>query len=146
MDTVSVKWIYPPEMQDGQWEDNSGNRRVVVRFVGSSDGTGETDVKKVDLDLLKTQTGKVPKKTVIEEIHWHVFGMTVVLEWDRAPHAEIIRINENGVENNGHMCWKEYGGYVDPGDDDGTGDILLTSTNCTSGDSYDITLTLRLKD
>ena|SRR3990167_9073451 len=146
MDTTAVKWIYPPDMQDGQWDEKSGNRRVVVRLTGVSDGTGETDVRKVDLDLLKTQNGKIPQRTVVEEIKWHVFGMTVVLEWDRSPHAEIIRINENGVENNGHMCWRDVGGNVDPGLDDDTGDILLTSTNCTSGDNYDITLTLRLKD
>ena len=144
--TVSVKWLYPPDMQDGGWDDKSGNRRVVVRLTGSSDGTGETDVRKVDLDLLKTPNGKVPQRTVVEEIMWHVFGMTVVLEWDRTPHAEIIRINENGVEINGHMCWKDTGGNLDPGLDDATGDILLTSTNATSGDNYDITLTLRLKD
>jgi len=145
-DTVAVKWIYPPDMQDGGWDDKSGNRRVVVRLTGSSDGTGETDVVKIDLDLLKTPSGKVPQRTVVEEIKWHVFGMTCVLEWDRTPHAEIIRINENGVENNGHMCWKDEGGNLDPGLDDATGDILLTTTNVTSGDNYDITLTLRLKE
>jgi len=145
-DNVAVQWIYPPDMQDGQWEEKSGNRRVVVRLTGVSDGTGETDVRKVDLDLLKTPNGNVPKRTAVESIEYHVFGMTVVLEWERTPHAEIIRLNENGVENTGSKSWEKYGGYVDPGLDDATGDILLTSTNMTSGDNYDITLTLRLKD
>ena len=145
-DTVSVKWIYPPDMQDGGWDEKSGNRRVIVRFIGSSDGTGETDVRKVDLDLLKTPNAKVPQRTAVEHIQWHVFGLTCVLEWDRTPHAEIIRINENGTESSGEMSWEKTGGYIDPGLDDATGDILLTTTNCTSGDSYDITMALRLKD
>lgn len=145
-DTVAVQWIYPPDMQDGQWDEKSGNRRVVVRFTGTSDGTGETDVVKVDLDLLKTPSGKVPKRTAVESIDWTVFGMTCVLEWDRAPHAEIARINENASDHSGHLDWAKYGGYVDPGSDDGTGDILLTTTNMASGDNYDITMTLRLKD
>jgi len=146
MDITSIQWIYPPDMQDSQWDEKSGNRRVVVRLVGVSDGTGETDVVKVDLDLLKTPSGNVPKRTVIESVQYYVFGMTCVLEWDRAPRAEIIRINQSGASDGGGKSWASVGGYVDPGSDDGTGDILLTTTNCTIGDNYDITLSLRLKD
>ena len=145
-DTVAIQWVYPPDMQDTQWDEKSGNRRVIVRFIGMSDGTGETDVVKVDLDLLKTSSGNVPKRTVIESIQYYVFGMTCVLEWDRAPRAEIIRINQSGASDGGGKSWASVGGYVDPGSDDGTGDILLTTTNCTIGDNYDITLSLRLKD
>jgi len=145
-DTVAIQWIYPPDMQDTQGDEKSGNRRVVVRLVGVSDGTGETDVVKVDLDLLKTPSGNVPKRTVIESIQYYVFGMTCVLEWDRAPRAEIIRINQSGASDGGGKSWASVGGYVDPGSDDGTGDILLTTTNCTIGDNYDITLSLRHKD
>ena len=146
MDITSVQWIYPPDMQDSQWDEKSGNRRVVVKLVGVSDGTGETDVVKVDLDLLKTPSGNVPKRTVIESVQYYVFGMTCVLEWDRAPRAEIIRINQSGASDGGGKSWASVGGYVDPGPDDGTGDILLTTTNCTNEDNYDITLSLRLKD
>ncbi len=145
-DNVAVQWIYPPDMQDGDWDEKSGNRRVVVRLTGTSDGTGETDAVKVDLDLLKTPAGKVPRKTAVEFIKWSVFGMTCTLEWDRAPHTEIIRINDNGLTDTGEVSWEKYGGYVDPGDDDGTGDVILTSTNVANGDNYDITLGLRLKD
>ena len=145
-DTVAVRWIYPPDMQDGDWDEKSGNKKVIVRLVGVSDGTGETDVVKVDLSLLKTTSGKVPGRTAVEKIDYHVFGETVVLEWDRTPHEEIIRLNANGVEISGCKDWTETGGYVDRGGDDGTGDILLTCTNMTAGDNYDITLCLRLKD
>jgi hypothetical protein len=41
--------------------------------------------------------------------------------------------------------WKDVGGLVDPGGDDRTGDILLTSV-MASGNSYEIVLYLRLKD
>ena len=58
----------------------------------------------------------------------------------------IIRINQSGASDGGGKSWASVGGYVDPGSDDGTGDILLTTTNCTNGDNYDITLSLRLKD
>jgi len=145
-DTTAIQWIYPPNMQDGQWAEKSGNRRVIVRMTGTSDGTGETDAIKVDLTDLKTSNGNVPGRTVVEWMKWSVFGMTCTLEWDRTPHAEIIRINDNGLTDVGDFDWSVYGGLLDPGDDDGTGNIILTSTNMADGDNYDITMCLRLKD
>ena len=145
-DTVSVEYLYPPNLLDEDWDDRAGNRKVIVHFKGVSDGTGETDVVKVDLSDLKTHNGVIPAKTAVESIQWHVNGCTVDLEWDRAPHASIFQINANGTEDNGKVCWENIGGRVDPGDDDLTGDILLTTTNVDSGDSYEITMCLRLKE
>ena len=143
-DTVAINWIYPPGMQDGAWDEKSGNRHVIVRFVGTSDSTGETDVIKVDLDDLKTVAGNVPTRTSVQWIEWQIFGITVQLEWDRAPHEEIILLNANAVESSGRVDFPH--GYVDPGNDDRTGDILLTTTNADSGDNYNITMCLKLKD
>jgi len=61
-DTVSVDYIYPPNYLAGGWDERSGNRKVVVKLSSLSDGTGETDVIKVDLDELKTHSGVVPKE------------------------------------------------------------------------------------
>jgi len=149
-DTVAVQWIYPPNMQDGQWDEKSGNRRVVARLTGTSDGTGETDIAKIILSDLKTPAGNIPQRTVVEWIDWSVFGMSVKLEWDRTPNALIIDMNDigfnNATEDSGFRSWEQYGGLLDPGLDDGTGNIILTSENGFSGDSYDITICLRLKD
>ena len=145
-DTVSVTYLYPPNMLDGNWDEKQGNRRVVVKLAGVSDGTGETDVKKIDLSDLKTHAGNVPGRTVAEKIEWQVTGMTCVLEWDRTPQAIIYVINADGVQSSGSKDWTSFGGILDPGDDDGTGDILLTTSAVTAGDSYTIILTLRLKD
>lgn len=146
VDSVKVEYLYPPKMLDGVWAEKSGNRRVTVRLSGISDGTGETDVIKVRLSDLKTVSGKVPTRTALELIDYLVNGLTILLEWDRAPHAEIIRLNGNGGPDSGKMDYCSIGGKVDPGEDDRTGDILLTSTNADAGDSYDITMCLRLKD
>ena len=141
-DTTSVEYLYPPGMLDGDWDGHSGNKRVRVMLTGTSDGTGETSVKKVDMSDLKTQSGTVPGRTVVEKIQYAVLGMTVKLEWDRAPVAEIITINGSGTIDSGEICLEK----TDPGGDDRTGDILLTSTNVTNGDTYTIVLDLRLKD
>jgi len=142
-DTVEVKYIYPPEW-DGNASDDQrvGWKKFIVRLSGISDGSGETDVKKVDISELRMTDGSVPTRTSIEWIEWHCFGITCVLEWDRAPHEIIKRINANGVESSGKSC----NTISDPSDGtDGTGDILLTTTNADSGDTYDITLCIKLK-
>jgi hypothetical protein len=144
-DAVKVEYLYPPNMLDGDWDEKQGNLRVVVRLSCLSDATGETDVIKIKMSDLKTHSGKIPARTAVEWIEYQVNGMTVLLEWDRAPHAEIIRINANGQESSGRINYCKYGGKIDPGGDR-TGDILLTSTNATAQDGYEINICLRLKD
>lgn len=145
-DSVKVEYLYPPNMLDGGWDEKQGNKRVIVQLSGLSDGTGETDIVKIAMSDLKTPNGNVPRKSAVEWIEYDVYGMTCLLEWDRAPHAEIIRINARATTTSGNFDWKSFGGKVDPGDDDRTGDILLTTTNATLDDSYEITICLRLKD
>lgn len=144
-DTVVVEYLYPPKMLEGSWDEKSGNRNVVVHLNGISDGTGETDIIKVYLSDLKTPSKNVPKRTSVVDIKWRISHMNVLLEWDRAPHAVIARLNgANGSD--GCFDWSHIGGKLDAGDDDRTGNILLTSSNVVAGDTYDITMTLRLKD
>lgn len=145
-DAVKVKYLYPPNMLDGGWDEKQGNSRVIVQLSCLSDGTGETDVVKIQMSDLKTHAGNVPGRTAVEWIEYQIFGLTCLLEWDRAPHAEIIRLNAHAVESNGRFDYTQYAGNLDPGGDDRTGDILMTTTNTDSGDSYEINICLRLKD
>lgn len=146
VDTVNVEYLYPPKLLDGRWDEHSGNRRVIARLSGLSDGTGETDVTKIRLADLKTASGKVPTRTAVEWIQWMATGLTVLLEWDRAPNAEIIRIDADANRDSGEVDWACFGGKLDPGEDDRTGNILLSTTSADNGDSYEITVCLRLKD
>jgi len=148
-DTVDVKWSYPPNWGDApnlSDDQRQGFRYIEVQLVGTSDASGETDVVKVDISTLRRADGQPVVKTAVEWMRWHVFGMTIVLEWDRTPHKEIYRINANGVMSDGSVCWQSSGGLVDPDDGtSGTGDILLTSTNADAGDMYEINMGIRLK-
>jgi hypothetical protein len=147
VDTVDVQWIYPPlfDVEEGSDSEFQGYRRICVKLSGTSDGTGESDVVKVDISTLRAVNGASCNRTVIETIEWQIFGITCALEWDRAPHERIVTLNANGVESSGKMCWKNNGGLVDPGSEDGTGDIILTTTNADAGDTYEITIWARLK-
>ncbi len=148
MANPAVEYLYPVGLLDGDWSEKSGNSRVIVQLAGTigSDGIGETDVIKVRMSDLKTPDGNVPTKTAIEWMEWHVNGLTAVLEWDRAPHARIYRIDANGEISDGDKNWMKFGGRIDPGGDDRSGDILLTTTNVYAENSYEITMCIRLKD
>lgn len=118
----------------------SRGRTHVVHMVNVSDGTGESAVTKVDISALLTVDGKVPTYTVIDRIEYSVQGMAVRLFWDHTTDDEIAVLQGSGV-----IDWQASGGKVDPRTTGGTGDILLTTTGHSSGDTYDITIWLRLK-
>ena len=139
-DDVGIKYLYPANYQDAP--NPVPTRKVVVNFWGLSDGSGETDVIKVRLTDLMKHDGSTPTRTAIENIKYNIRGMTVRLEWDRAANAPIALLGPETDEFN----YRAEGGIVDPGEDgDRTGNIIMTSLYADQGDSYDITLTVRLK-
>ena len=139
-DTVNVKYIYPANHDGGA--NPTPVRKVMVNMTNESDGSGETDIVKVRLTDLMKHDGTTPTRSAIEEIKYNIQGMWVRLEWDRSPHAEIAYLGP-GTDTKGY---RSVGGIVDPGESgDRTGNIILTTINADSGDSYDITLTVRLK-
>lgn len=128
VDTVDSKVVF------------SGKNKYVVRLTNASDGTGESAVVKVDISTLTGPDGTPPTRTVIEKIEYDIFGMTVRLFWDHTTDDEIAILSGAGF-----LDWTEVGGLVDNGTGD-TGDILLTTNGHAAGDTYHITLYLRLKD
>ena len=141
-DTVNVRWVYPPNW-DGNPPEQGGWRKVTIEMTGTSDGTGESAVTKLDISELRTVNGIVPTRTVVERLEWDISGFdNILLEWDRNP-KETIEV----LSGRGHRDYRDRGGLVDPGESgDATGDILLTSNGAASGGSYSILMTVRLKD
>jgi len=139
-DSAQVHYIYPASHDLGA--NPVPTRKVVVGMVGLSDGTGETSVVKVRLTDLMKHDGSTPTRTAVERIQGNIQGMTVVLAWDRALAAGIKMLGP-GVYD---LDFRGTGGIVDPGEEgDRTGNIILTSLYADSGDTYDLTLTVRLK-
>ncbi len=139
-DTVSVSWIYPPNWDGNPPVDGkSGWRTVQVALQGVSDGTGESLVKKVDISTLRGPGGFVPTRMVVKSILWDVAGMVVSLHFQRTPNVKFATLTSQGFMD----CMT----FVDPGGSGvgETGDILLSTTGHTSGDSYYIFITMQLK-
>ena len=140
-DTVSVEYLYPPNW-DLNPPESGGWRRVIAQLRGVSDGTGETDVQKIDISELRTTDGRVPTRTAVEWIQYSVSeGWSVLLEWDRSPNSVIVRLTGSG-----ELDWTKTGGKPDASEaGDRTGDIQLTTVGAAANDSYDITICLKLK-
>jgi hypothetical protein len=119
----------------------SGGRYYTVRLTNESDGTGETDVAKVDISTLTTLSGQIATHSAVDYITYSVFGMDhVVLEWDHTVNDEIAVLSGQGV-----IDLTPWGGKTDPQSAGGTGDIVLTTVGATSGGGYDLTLEVRPK-
>lgn len=119
------------------------SRKIVVRLLNQSVGTGETLVTKVDQSVLVGPAGGPSKRIVIEKMTYDINGMTVKLYWDHTPDLPI------GVfSGQWQVDYKSVGGLPDPSKPpyNGPGSILLSTQDASNGDSYDILLHLRLKD
>lgn len=115
--------------------------RHVVNITNVSDGTGETDITKIDKSDLKDNQGQEPAAIDIDDIQWSMQGFTyVVLEWRHGSDRQIAVLSPG----QGWISYSEYGGKRDPASD-GTGDVALTTVGAAAGATYDITISARLR-
>lgn len=115
--------------------------RYAVKIQNESDGTGETDVVKVDVSTLTSNINYPAEYTIIEKIEYSVWGMNyVVLKWDSAVDVTIAVLNGQGI-----LDFRPEGGLLDPKTSGYRGDILLTTDGAVPGSGYEITIWLKLK-
>jgi hypothetical protein len=140
-DTVTSNVIY----QDA--------KQYVVHLTSLSDGTGETNVVKVDKSTLTAVGGAEPTALDIERVDYTITGFTSVkITWDHATDSPgLLLTGANSLDFTG--LGSRYGaahilrdaqrtpGLQDPKTADSTGDLLLTSAGA-SGSAYAITLWL----
>ena len=108
-----------------------GGRNVVMKFTNLSDGTGESAVLKVDVSGLNG----TPTAVKVNRIHYSVAGMVATLLWDADTDVRML-----DLAGDGWFDFTAFGGLTNNGGAGVTGDILLTTTGHTSGDSYSIVL------
>ncbi len=124
-DAVSTKVLY------------ESKQLLVIKCLNLSDGTGESNVVKVDKSAYTSEDGSEPGHFLIEKIQYDVAGMSVLISVDHTSDTNLFRL-----AGHGEFCYKKFGGISTSGTGD-TGDILFTTNGHTSGDTYDITLWLR---
>jgi|TARA_R100000084_G_scaffold78815_1_gene35982 hypothetical protein len=115
-----------------------GERNLVMKFTNVSDGTGESAVKKVDVSALATNSkGQTCTKVKIQRIYWATVGMSVKLEFDATSNVLLIGLP---ADSTGDEYYDSFTGIPNNAGSGVTGDIDLTTTGHSSGDSYMIIL------
>lgn len=129
-------------------------QRVKVHWTNVSDGTGETNVKKLDISTLKvaaaTSAGAAaaPLALDIEEVRWNMQGFTnVKITWDHTTDDTALVLAGSGYDdfrNNGDP--RDAGtisALRDPRSTGGDGSILLTTVGAAAAATYDISVIFR---
>ena len=122
---------------------DNGGRDLVMKFTNISDGTGESNVVKIDVSALTSSaiTGQSCNRVVLQRIWFSNVGMGFKLYWNADSNMFICQAPKDwtdtwdftdssqtlpGIPNNA-------GSGVD-------GDLLLTTNDHTSGDTYSVVL------
>jgi hypothetical protein len=121
-----------------------GNRIAVIQLTNTSDGTGESAVTKVDVSGLAANTanGQACTGVKLGKIVYSTFGMSVKLLWNANTNTICWDLNADYTTDED---FTGFGGIQNTSGTGKTGDIKLTTTGHSDGDSYVIVLTL-IKD
>jgi|TARA_B100001094_G_scaffold169710_1_gene164133 hypothetical protein len=117
------------------------DRVAIIQLTNTSDGTGEAAVKKIDVSALSdSSTGQACTGVRLAKIVYSTFGMSVKLLWDATTDTICWDLNADYTTDED---FTEFGGIRNTAASGGkTGDIMLTTTGHSNGDSYVIVLTL----
>ena len=121
---------------------SDSDRSAVIQLTNTSDGTGESAVTKVDVSGLATRSTDGASCTGVRlaKIVYSTFGMSVKLLWHATTNTICWDLNSDYTTDED---FTEFGGIRNTAAASGkTGDIKLTTTGHSSGDSYVIVLTL----
>ena len=121
---------------------SDSDRSAVIQLTNTSDGTGESAVTKVDVSGLATRSTDGASCTGVRlaKIVYSTFGMSVKLLWHATTNTICWDLNSDYTTGED---FTEFGGIRNTAAASGkTGDIKLTTTGHSSGDSYVIVLTL----
>ena len=116
------------------------DRVAIIQLTSTSDGTGEAAVKKVDVSALSdSSTGQACTGVRLAKIVYSTFGMSVKLLWDATTDTICWDLNADYTTDED---FTDFGGIRNTAGSGKTGDIMLTTTGHTNGDSYVIVLTV----
>ena len=118
-----------------------GGKNLVMKFTNISDGTGESAVAKIDVSALNSEpsTGSSCSRVVLQRIWFSNIGMGFKLYWNATTNMFICQAPKD---------WSDTWDFTDssitlPGIPNNAGsgingDLLLTTNDHTSGDTYSV--------
>jgi hypothetical protein len=115
-----------------------GERLVVQLFTNISDGTGESGVVKVDVSALSPNaSGNACNGVKLNRVWGSCHGMNIRMLWGASSSVFFYLIPQNQFYL---MDFSSIGGLQNNAGAGKTGDILFTTHDQSSGDSYTIAL------
>jgi hypothetical protein len=121
----------------------NGQKRKLLHLTNISDGTGESNVVKIDVSAITYRNGVTPTYVSVDRIEYNIQGFDYVhLKFDANTDDELA-VLPSGM---GVLDFYPFGGKVDPKTTGSTGDVLLSTSGALSGATYDIRIEFRPKN
>jgi len=116
-----------------------GDHTCVMKFTNVSDGTGESDVKKVDVSALNARSGDGAACTgvSIKRAWFWTAGMSVNVEWDADADVLVFTLP---ADREGGYDFSGFGGIPNNAGTGKTGDVFFTTVGHTNLDTYTVIL------
>ena len=117
-----------------------GDKDFIVQLTNVSDGTGESAVAKVDVSGLtaRKSDGAACTGIKLKTVYYSILGFTKIgLFWDASSDTLCMELNPSA---DGILDFSDFGGLQNTSGSGKTGDIQLTTTGHSSGDTYLIVL------
>ena len=109
-------------------------RTAIMKFTNISDGTGETAVLKVDVSALTpSASGKTCTKVTVTKIYIANHGMEVRMFWDATTDVPFYLSSPGATQT---LDMTGFGGITNDGGTGVTGDIVFSTADASSGDTY----------
>lgn len=115
-----------------------GERKAIMKFTNTSDGTGETNVVKVNpASLTPSGAGGACDRVTITKITGLTHGMEVQLKWKASTPVVIETIPQN---NSYTQDFEKIGGLTNNAGAGVDGAITFTTFDASAGDTYTVVL------
>jgi len=115
-----------------------GERVAIMKFTNTSDGTGETNVVKVNpASLNPSAAGGACDRVTITKITGLTHGMEVQLKWKASTPVVIETIPQN---NSYQQDYSAIGGLTNNAGTGVDGAITFTTLDASAGDTYTVVL------
>ena len=117
-----------------------GPRNAILKFTNVSDGTGQSLAVLVDVSTLSADplTKQVCNGVTLQSITYSNVGMGVELFWDATTNIPLLNLLTDWSDQ---LDFSDFG-IPNDGAAGKTGDILVTTSAASVGDTYTLVLTL----
>ena len=122
---------------------DDGGKNLIMKFTNFSDGTGESAVAKIDVSALTSSaiTGQACNRVVLNKIWFSNVGMGFSLYWNATSNMFICQAPKDWTDTwDFTQSSQNLPGIPNNAGTGINGDLLLTTNDHTSGDTYSIVI------